>query len=672
MAVRNLPLEIGVVFPPLPVVPSAIVSLIAASVSATPVSRFSAIERQEEIQPTVPTVTTTSHESSTLSKPGNDFYLKGIRMHEMSAFVILIVCLILTAALVIMVGFYCLIHCWKHHKHEATAAHRRALVQSSIVSTAIDEMVPPSESRLLSRRPTLRRMSIFGGLGKGNRSPCPGRAVKGSYQDIRDISALNGKLPQIRISLSSAGQSSPEEGRSIYGLQSEDSINVQMSKVSCQNRSGSTKSVGEKKERNGLSTGSSSILPPWMEGRNSVGHTPQTPGSPISFTSFNGYKEPLLGIDKPPAGSFWQRLAGRSPSASGDNGSALIKMNMENGHFDDREIDDRSVLHYELGSYEKTKTNCFKGTLTFSLRYDFIHRVLMLHVIKANHLFGQDKADKPNPYVKMYLLPERRNHCKTRIIKKSADPDFNEMFSFDVTYNNLPSRMLQFTIYDFDRFSRHGLIGNVIMRDLFDKSELLQWTEYTMQIVGSQEKNDFGDLLLYLAYSVQKKKLYVTVAKAYNLRPMDITGASDPYVRCEQIFQRKRIKLRKTSIKRANLNPVYHECLEFDLDPKHIDETNMLIQVMDWDRIGRDDLLGCCVLGKESPTKEGRQQWEQVFSCVRGGSENGVEQDLDESPIPRAVGQWHSILGEVPDGFRNIPKANKKEVQKHRRNRFEN
>ena len=99
------------------------------------------------------------------------------------------------------------------------------------------------------------------------------------------------------------------------------------------------------------------------------------------------------------------------------------------------------------------------------------------------------------------------------------------------------------------------------------------------------------------------------------------------------IFVNQRIKLRKTSIKRANLNPVYHECLEFDLDPKQIDETNMLIQVMDWDRIGRDDLLGCCVLGKESPTKEGRQQWEQVFSSVRGGPGNQMEEDIDESPV---------------------------------------
>lgn len=101
----------------------------------------------------------------------------------------------------------------------------------------------------------------------------------------------------------------------------------------------------------------------------------------------------------------------------------------------------------------------------------------------------------PDPYIKMYCLPERRHHCKTRIFKKTCNAEFNEMFSFDVPYNQLSNRMLQFTVYDFDRFTRHGLIGNVIMRDLFDKSDLCNWTEYTMQIVGSQVNNF---LALYL------------------------------------------------------------------------------------------------------------------------------------------------------------------------------
>lgn len=48
--------------------------------------------------------------------------------------------------------------------------------------------------------------------------------------------------------------------------------------------------------------------------------------------------------------------------------------------------DKRSMLHYDIGYYDKTGAGCFRGTLTFALRYDYIHRVLMVHVIRANHL----------------------------------------------------------------------------------------------------------------------------------------------------------------------------------------------------------------------------------------------------------------------------------------------
>ncbi|CAI5453402.1 unnamed protein product [Caenorhabditis angaria] len=340
--------------------------------------------------------------------------------------------------------------------------------------------------------------------------------------------------------------------------------------------------------------------PPWMD-RN---YETSTRSSPCTSPAVASTSESCDILNEDPR------------SASMKNSMFLFSLdgNLNNETCDDMEdIDERSVMHYELGFYDKTDGDCIRGTLTFALRYDFIHRVLMLHVLRANHLPVEDKGSTVDPYVKMYLLPERRNHCKTRICKKTNDPEFNEMFSFDVPFSNLPNRMLQFTVYDFDRFTRHGLIGNVIMRDLFDKSDLYSWTEYTMHIVASQEKNDFGDLLLYLSYSSVDQKLSINVAKAYNLRPMDITGASDPYVKIEQIYRGKRVKLRKSSTKRANLNPVYHETLDFEIPLGQIAETNMLVQVMDWDRIGKDDLLGCCILGKDSPTVEGKTQWENCL-----------------------------------------------------------
>uniref|UniRef100_A0A8R1HP81 C2 domain-containing protein n=1 Tax=Caenorhabditis japonica TaxID=281687 RepID=A0A8R1HP81_CAEJA len=337
-------------------------------------------------------------------------------------------------------------------------------------------------------------------------------------------------------------------------------------------------------------------------------------------------------------------------SASMRNSMFLFNVDGNHEVIDEMEdMDERSVLHYELGFYDKSDDGCIRGTLTFALRYDFIHRALMLHVIRANNLPAEDKRSTADPYVKMYLLPERRSHCKTRIAKKCNDPEFNEMFSFDVSFNNLANRMLQFTVYDFDRFTRHGLIGNIIMRDLFEKSDLYTWTEYTMHIIGNQNKNDYGDLLLFLTYSREEEKLYINVSKAYNLRPMDITGASDPYVKIEQTFNGKRFKSKKSSTKRANLNPVFHETLVFDIPACQVDDTNILIQVMDWDRIGKDDLLGCCILGKDSPTADGKAQWESSLNAVPG---EGQQKS-------KPVGQWHSLLSEVPEAYKNMPKAKK-------------
>ena len=245
-------------FPPLPVIPTAIVSLIiAASVQGRPFSAIGHSMQQRQQQQRLHEDAQAAHQQhhyqqqpsrlqtslainypttmgSTMeeeSHKSSELLLRGVRMHELSAFVILVVCLVLTIALVLFVGFYCLIHCWRHHKNSHTAAHRRALIQTSIVSTAIDEMAPPSSppSRLSSRRSTFARLSIFGGRigGHSSRSPSTARSVRGRYLDdysgknlkrkmecnnalTSDMALLNGKLPQIRISFSSAGQDSPD------------------------------------------------------------------------------------------------------------------------------------------------------------------------------------------------------------------------------------------------------------------------------------------------------------------------------------------------------------------------------------------------------------------------------------------------------------------------------
>ncbi len=60
------------------------------------------------------------------------------------------------------------------------------------------------------------------------------------------------------------------------------------------------------------------------------------------------------------------------------------------------------------------------------------------------------------------------------------------------------------------------------------------------------------------------------------------------------------------------------------------------------------------MLGKRSPTEEGRKQWMDCFASLSNDDNSSFA-----SEAPKAVGTWHSILAEVPEQFKHIPKAKK-------------
>jgi hypothetical protein len=63
---------------------------------------------------------------------------------------------------------------------------------------------------------------------------------------------------------------------------------------------------------------------------------------------------------------------------------------------------------------------------------------------------------------------------------------------FSVGYEDLKQRYLQFSVYDFDRFSRHDLIGHVVLKGLLDSTDLHQELEFTMNVLcAPQVSRDF-------------------------------------------------------------------------------------------------------------------------------------------------------------------------------------
>ena len=68
-------------------------------------------------------------------------------------------------------------------------------------------------------------------------------------------------------------------------------------------------------------------------------------------------------------------------------------------------------------------------------------------------------------YFQVFLLPDADKKIKkfeTKVHRKTLNPYFNETFQFkNLPYADTFDKTLMFTIFDFDRFSKHDRIGEV-------------------------------------------------------------------------------------------------------------------------------------------------------------------------------------------------------------------
>ncbi|KAF1387158.1 hypothetical protein PFLUV_G00102440 [Perca fluviatilis] len=137
---------------------------------------------------------------------------------------------------------------------------------------------------------------------------------------------------------------------------------------------------------------------------------------------------------------------------------------------------------------------------------------------------------------------------------------------------------------------------------------------------------DLGELMFSLCYLPTAGRLTITMIKARNLKAMDITGASDPYVKVSLMCEGRRLKKRKTSTMRNTLNPLYNEAIVFDVPPENINQISLLIAVMDYDRVGHNEVIGVCRVGNEAESL-GRDHWNEMLTYPR-----------------KPIAHWHPLM----------------------------
>ncbi|XP_061531973.1 rabphilin-3A isoform X1 [Phycodurus eques] len=265
------------------------------------------------------------------------------------------------------------------------------------------------------------------------------------------------------------------------------------------------------------------------------------------------------------------------------------------------------------------------GRIQFSIGYSFQNTTLTVKVLRGQELPAKDFSGTSDPFVKIYLLPDKKHKLETKVKRKNLNPHWNETFLFEgFPYEKVRERTLYLQVLDYDRFSRNDPIGEVSIP--LNKVELGQiktfWKELKPCSDGSGRR---GDLLLSLCYNPTANTITVNIIKARNLKAMDIGGTSDPYVKVWLMHKDRRVEKKKTVTMKRCLNPVFNESFPFDVPAHVLRETTIIITVMDKDRLSRNDVIGKIYLSWKSGPAEVKH-WKDMLARPRTN-----------------VAQWHAL-----------------------------
>ncbi|NXS39898.1 SYT7 protein, partial [Balaeniceps rex] len=265
------------------------------------------------------------------------------------------------------------------------------------------------------------------------------------------------------------------------------------------------------------------------------------------------------------------------------------------------------------------------GRIQFSVGYNFQESTLTVKIMKAQELPAKDFSGTSDPFVKIYLLPDKKHKLETKVKRKNLNPHWNETFLFEAPKPALGTAPGGSQPSTSPPWWDTGALGAPSRLGPGAAARGGCFRGAHLRTSGGVPQGSRGELLLSLCYNPSANSIVVNIIKARNLKAMDIGGTSDPYVKVWLMYKDKRVEKKKTVVMKRCLNPVFNESFAFDIPTERLRETTIVITVMDKDRLSRNDVIGKIYLSWKSGPGEVKH-WKDMIARPR-----------------QAVAQWHQL-----------------------------
>ncbi|XP_028159320.1 uncharacterized protein LOC114352064 isoform X1 [Ostrinia furnacalis] len=276
-----------------------------------------------------------------------------------------------------------------------------------------------------------------------------------------------------------------------------------------------------------------------------------------------------------------------------------------------------SMASVYSGAGEGTRSNVtVRGEVQFSLLYNYRLGALEVGVKRCRDLAPVDtKRNRSDPYVKVYLLPDKSKagKRKTKVKKNTLNPVFEETLSFVQPLASLSSRTLWLSAWHADMFGRNDFLGEVTLplADVVFDDPAPTWHklhERTEQF--DEQSGTRGDLIIALKFEAAEARgkgtLHVLVKEAKHLAATKPSGLADVFCKSYLLPERGRLAKQKTGVARRTLSPRWEHTFTYrGLRLTELADRALELSLWDRDRLASNDFMGAIRLSLGSGTYMG-------------------------------------------------------------------